>query len=482
VTRAGIVALTCALVACAPQRLVAPLTYATSARAAERERFRDRAPPLAPVADVNEPVRESTLPNGLRVVLVERHDFPVVAAYLVVDRGALDLDDAGRQKLDEVAYLFGRGGNEQSLEELSAIGTERGVIWWNGHDDDSLWVGARAPSAAFDASLSLLAQSSFGAELSAREYARRGDELRQAAYFTNALLASERLVLFGRGHPYGHRAPPKNLVGFKDAQALHDRLFQPANATLFVVGDVTPVQVDVSATRWLGAPARAQPLAKETTPPPLLDGPRVVVAGGGGLAQTHAAVFARGPETTSEDADAFELLAQVLGGAKSSKLWERLREGAGATYEVAAPLYIRRTATWVSISASYDRDKAVEGVRDVLTAIAALRNGEVTDDEIAIARETLVARWRGAMSTVGGASGLYADGFARGRALARMHEYPSRIERLGRDDLVRVARAYLDPGALRVVFVGDSRGLDVTSLRMGDATELNLWKGSGRDE
>jgi zinc protease len=469
-----IVALACALGACAPQRLVAPLVY-TAAGTEPGEPFRLREPLLAPVVEVSEPFRETTLPNGLHVILVERHDFPVVASRLLIDRGALDVDDAGGRQVGEVAYLFARGGDEAVFEDLSALSARTGVGWAANETFDSSTVGVRAPSGAFDVSISLIAKTSVAARLSEDEYARRRAEWIQAAEHIEAIGAAERLVLFDRGHPYGYKGPAKDVIRVDDAQALHDRLFQPAHATLVVVGDVTPAQVDASTAHWLGSWRNSQALGKETTAPELLNRPSVAVVNQPSVTQTHAAVFARGPRRTSDDADAFALLAKILGGARSTSLRERLREGAGATYDVVTPLFSTRTASWLSISASYDRDKAVEGVRTVLDAIAALRDGRVTDEEVAIARETLLSEWRGRMSTVEGAAAFYASWIADGLDVAQLRERPARIARLRRDDLVRVARTYLEPKALRVVFVGNPRSFDPARLGMGEATRLSLW-------
>ncbi len=130
----------------------------------------------------------------------------------------------------------------------------------------------------------------------------------------------------------------------------------------------------------------------------------------------------------------------------------------------------------MSISASFQADRAVGGLRDVLAAIDGLRTGHLTDEELALARETRIARWRHAMSTARGAAALYAAGIAEGRETSRTQECAARVSRVGRDDLVRVAKAYLDPAAIRVIVAGPDPAMDLESLRMGPAVRMQMVK------
>ncbi len=383
--------------------------------------FRAEAPPLGPVAEPSEAVRQTSLPNGLNVVFVERHDAPVVAVRMLVDRGALDLDDPAGIRTREMQYLYARGGDETAFERLSEERAEAGLTWSAGGNEDCSWEAVRAPSHAFGAALTFLAEMEVSASLSRSEYERRAAELKDDTRL-QPLAAAEHRILFGAAHPYAylHRFPEP--ISFAEAKALRARIFQPQHATLIVVGDVTPAEVDSSAMRWFGAWTATASLERRVALPAPFEGPRFAVVPERHLTQRHAAVFARGPLMTSEDADAFALVAKLLGGSTSGTLFEHLREGAGATYGVAAPVHALRVATWLSISASYDADKALGGVREVLGAIDQLRRGSVNEEDLRVAREALVSGWRGEMSTVDGASSLYASWIAVGRDVTRLNE------------------------------------------------------------
>jgi predicted Zn-dependent peptidase len=80
------------------------------------------------------------------------------------------------------------------------------------------------------------------------------------------------------------------------------------------------------------------------------------------------------------------------------------------------------------------------------------------------------------MSTVEGAAAAYAAWIAHGLDPGRIGEYPSRIARVGRGDVERVAKVYLDPKALHVLFMGEDRWLDPSRLGMGAAKVIDIDK------
>jgi predicted Zn-dependent peptidase len=110
----------------------------------------------------------------------------------------------------------------------------------------------------------------------------------------------------------------------------------------------------------------------------------------------------------------------------------------------------------------------------VLETIRALRDGKITDAELAAGREVLLARWRESMASVEGPAALYATASANGVPFEATRTFPARIARLGRDDLVKVATRYLGEANLHVLFVGYHPGMDVRSLRLGALGTVEL--------
>ncbi len=475
--QATLLALALCLVGCARPRLVTPLRYAAIAPTPD-EPFRGVSPPCPSVSERVDPEpRITTLPNGLRVLLFERHDFPILAATLVIDRSSLDLGDNGGVQVGQTTFVYGRGGSEAAFEALSSDSARTGTSYGGDAGRSAVLFAARGPSEELDMALDMLARVGFRAQLTPEEYHRRAVEWNdEAKHDRVSLHAAERLVLFGDASPYGFMGRMPEMISLPTAETIHQRLFQPAQSSLIVVGDVVPEQLDASVARSFGAWAAGATLSRTLAPLPSREGPRLSIVANHGVTQTYGSVFARGPDPTSDDLVAFSVVRNLLGGGRSSKLHERLRDETGATYDIGAKVNVEVTASWLSVAAAYDAARVVEGIGEVLLAVRGLRSGDVTDEEVAVAREQVLSTWRESLATVGGAATTYAAWLALGVGPDRVRDLVKQVMRVGRDDVVRVANRYLTDGALHVVLLGEDRWLDTRPLGLGGPTKLDLYK------
>jgi zinc protease len=457
--------------------MVAPLRYGPVASVPD-DASRAAPPARAPVIEiVDAEPRWTTYANGMRVVLFERHEFPAFAARLVLDRGALDLDDAGALQVSQTMYLYGRGGSEDEFERVADDTMRSGTRYDEGSSASALWADARGPAASFDAALDTLSRLTAKAHLTPEEYEHREAEWKEGVSGGPVSLPKAmRRVLFGTAHPYGDAGPGRASVPMATALSIHDRLFQPSQATLVIVGDVAQAQVDAAVVRAFGAWVAGSPVSERADAPLSALEPRVSVVPHHGLAQLRAAVFARGPAPSSDDVIVLSVVANLLGGAKSSKLFEHLRQETGDIYSADSGVALERTASIVSVTASYDVDKAVDGVGAVLRAIRDLRAGNVSEEDIEVARETALADWRASMATTAGAAAGYGFWIGLGLDPERVRALPGILAKVGREDVLRVANTYLTDKALRVVFLGEDRWLDPSPLRVGRLERLDLGK------
>jgi zinc protease len=417
----------------------------------------------------------TTLPNGLRVLLFERHDFPVVAARLVVARGAVDLGDAGGVQVTETEYIYGRGGSEAAFEALSREAGRTGTSYASGQNGSMLWFATRSPAGELDTALGILSRTTFRAELAPEEYGRRAFEWNASSTKTGlSLQTAEQRVLFGHSLPYGCPVPAPEAIPLQTAKTVRERLLQPSHSFLVVVGDVAPDALRGSAARAFGAWTATQTVPKIVDPPPTSDGPRLSILSQRRVAQTYGAVFARAPLAASEDFAPFLVVSVLLGGGKSSKLFEQQREESGNAYDPSAFIFVERTASWISLTAAYDAEKVVDGIATLLAAVKRLRSGEVTDDEIAVARETYLARHRESMATASGAAADYGEWLGLGLEPVHDRAIALQLGRVSREDIARVAGRYLGEESLHVALLGEERWLDARPLGMGAPVKLAL--------
>lgn len=462
---------------CVEHARVAPLDYGPSRLAAE-EAFRAQAPVAAPVIP-RVPIahREARLENGVRLIHVERPALPLVTARLVIDRGAVDLD-AGDDAYAILRRLVAGGTASQKGAELAEswakLGAAHGVMF--GADGAALW--AKVESSDLDAAVALLAEMAARPRLVDRsvEGARAAflGDVMNARFSTGASFArNTAALLFGGRHAYGYvRRDPAAVrgLGAADFGALHARLFRPEHATLIVVGDARADLVDAIAARRLGAwssTPSAAPLPRVSAPPPVVQGPRVILCDTDDFNETNVQIVARGPAAGDPDVVVLELIARALGGI-SAALRGDMREERGAAYSFGADVSRMRLASTLSVGGSLAAARAMPALRAMLDAIAELGNRGLGQAELDRARAGLMASWRSTVSTTDGLSAVISGFVVSGQPLSEIADAPARLSAVTPADVQRVARRYLGAGALGVVVLGH-RGLraELEALGLG---------------
>jgi zinc protease len=185
-------------------------------------------------------------------------------------------------------------------------------------------------------------------------------------------------------------------------------------------------------------------------PPP--GTPRLVVVPQHRLRQVWGAVVARGPAFRDPDMAAFEVLVKLL-GSQSSDAFAHVREEMGAAYSLGASFESYPDASMLTMRAVFEGDKALDGVQAMLDAIAAARSG-VGPEALDIARKGALASWRATLATDEGMASMLGFAVLKGQPPEDAQAWPERLRQVTAEQLVAVARKYLDPAALHLVFVG----------------------------
>jgi zinc protease len=457
----GVLAASCAAPPARPY--VPPLDYTTAQAVestADDPALRASPPPPGPEAPPRPvAIHEARLANGLRVIAVERHGFPAVAARLTVDTRDLEDADVGGRR----AYLLGRvflspPPGAAVRAECDVTGCRMACLGAASHLGDMIGGIARV---AFEAGLTpevlseRLANATRAFDV---EHARPGDPVTR----------NTAALLFGHDHRYGQ--PPRgDAPTVAELTALWQRAVVPRASTLVVAGDATLEAVTTEAERAFGG-WRDQGIAEHGALPPLTpeSEPRIVAFHTNVVRQIAGAVVARGPAPGDADADAFAVVGELLGAPLSSMTYAHVRDEMGAAYTVGARVQFYADASTITVRGSFDRDKVVDGVQGLLDTIRALRDAEVNPDPLERAKRTLVGAWRRAMSTDEGAAAVVSGGVELGWPLASIQERPQRYASVTAADVRRVARDYLGVGALRIVLVGDPEFLvTAQALRFG---------------
>jgi zinc protease len=267
------------------------------------------------------------------------------------------------------------------------------------------------------------------------------------------LAEAMRAALF-RNHPY--RLPvigwAHEIAGLttEDAIASYRRWYAPNNAVLVVSGDVTAENVRALAEKYYGAlPARAVPARERLQEPPQL-APRRVVLESPLVQQPSWSRLYVAPSYTSgatEHAYALEVLAELLGGGPTSRLYRRLvvddkvATSAGAYYSADA-LDLASFGFYGSPQ-SGGRAEDVEAAAEA--EIARLLADGATADEVAMAKSMLQAGAAKARDSLSGPAHTIGTALTTGSTVADVEAWPERIGAVTVDAVNAAARAVLRP-------------------------------------
>ena len=428
-------------------------------------------------------VREQTLPNGLRIVVVERHDLPLVVVRTVFLASPAGADPPGKEgAFGLMRALIADATVTRPADSLGARFATMGS-----RVSDSGFV---TTTADFDSSTTILADMLMHPRLAPDPFmaarARRVAVVRQAAASAN-LITTQILTatLFGSGHPFARFESETSLaaVGLEDVVASHAEWVRSATTALVVVGDVTPerafARVAAAFGSWSTPRAGQVPASgASVAPPPTaiyltdLPGPNAWIVAG-----------MLTPSRDSPDMPALDVLNAVYGALTGSRLSRELRDNRGLAY-TSPSAFLRRPVPAPSMLYSLlpaiapDRvDSAVSVLLRELRGIAGERppgTGEFDD-----ARDNRIASLPLQLETHEALARQLSDLLQQNLPPESIDRNALRLASLTRDQVIAVARADLHADRVAVVIAGDVAALE-PRLRRANLAPVYIVDANGR--
>jgi len=256
-------------------------------------------------------------------------------------------------------------------------------------------------------------------------------------------------------HPY-RRAPIGSIenldaASLDDVQRFHATYYRPDDATLVVVGNYDPAQLDAWIAQYFG-PLQdpSTPIPQVTTVEPPRTGPKTITNYGPDVPLPAVAITWLAPKAASPDAVALQVLDAILTAGKSSRLYDSLvydKQMAAQAFS-SADMRAQLGVFYVGaiVAAGHTPDEVDQALRD---QVAALRDQPVSAQELDIAKTQLLTGEIRQRETIDGrANELGAAQVIEGSA-AKANTDIDDLAKVTAADVQRVAREYL-PDNLRV--------------------------------
>jgi zinc protease len=418
-----------------------------------------------------------TLPNGLTLILSERHDVPIVSSSLVVKTGgdANPLDKAGLASF--TASMLDQGTATRNALQVADEAARLGAGLGAASDPDSSSVDVRSLSSNFPAALNLMADvalhPSFPAAELERQRAQRLAQLLQQrddpGSIADRVMAS---ALYGPTHPYGFNnlgtETSVKATSRDDLQAFWKQNFVPNNAALVVAGDITMIQLQALAQKTFGGWDRGTPAAPNLATPPTPQ-PRLIVVDKPGSPQTQVRVATIGAARSSPDYRPAQVMNLALGGLFSSRINMNLREQHGYTYGARSQFTFRKAPGPFRISSGVRTDVTAPAITEIFNELRGMIDRPLSDAEVKSAKDSLVQSLPGAFETSSDAVDNFANVFIYNLGLDYFTRYGEQVAAVTNAQTMAMARKYLLPSNMIVVAVGDRAKIepDLRKLNVG---------------
>ncbi|RWX65437.1 insulinase family protein [Mesorhizobium sp. M4B.F.Ca.ET.089.01.1.1] len=234
-----------------------------------------------------------------------------------------------------------------------------------------------------------------------------------------------------------------------DAIAFYDKYYRPNNAVLVVAGDVEPDTVKALAEKTYGKVARGPDLPPRIRPvEPEQNTKRTVTLSDARVSvPTFSTQWVVPSYHTARpgEAEALDLLAEILGGGNRSRLYQQLVVKQGVAAEAGA--YFQGTMLDATNFTIYGAPRGDAKLGDVEAAVdaevARIARDGVTDDELEKAKQRYVRSMIFARDKQDDMANMYGSTLATGGNVQDVLEWPDRIRKVTADEVKAVAARYL---------------------------------------
>jgi zinc protease len=453
------------------KRFIAVLAIAVLAIAVPL--FAQQVTPPAPSAPreakIPQPV-EKTLANGLRVIVVPKHDNPLVASRLMIKTGGA-ADPRGKAGTAALtATVLTQGTKTRTAEEIArgveALGAtlETDASWDATSIDVSVMSSSLAKAMEYVADVAR--NATFAKDEFEREQAQTIDALQVELGEPSSVagIVASRLI-FGDA-PYGNNlsGTPASVKNIKreDLVSFHKANYRADNAVLVLAGDVKPEAAFALADKvfgsWpkdVGRQASGSSPSGETSQKPEARS-RVLIVDMPEAGQS-AVVVGRTGIRRADPAYMQALVANsILGGGYSSRLNQEIRIKRGLSYGAGSSFQPRVGVGPFTAGTQTKHETAAEVVGIITGELKRLSQDDVAEAELTPRKAALIGGFAQSLESTSGIVERVSALALYGLPLAEINRYISGVQGVTAADVRKFASANLG-GDVNVVVVGDAK-------------------------
>lgn len=419
--------------------------------------------PLAPVSfDIPKPF-ETTLDNGLRVIVFENARLPLVSFRLAFQSGDIHDPDGHTGLTSAMATMLSEGTESYTSRQLAEKAERLGASISASASDDFTVVAGSALSLYGTEILRLMAEMVLKPTFPESEldlYRRNTIEHLKFQRSQPGFLAGEQAarLVFG-SHPYSKVSPDAADIEKLDRGMLadfHASMLVPNNAMLIAVGDMNASELVKELNDLFGDWQQGSAPASGPEPPPQRTARTLTIVDRPGSAQSNIVLTNLAVKRTDPDYFSLLVMNQVLGAGASSRVFMNLREEKGYTYGAYTRLESKKLAGDFEATAEVRTEVTGSSLKEFFYELDRIRSEAVGNEELGDAKNFLTGVFPIRAETQEGLTNLIVNQYLYGLPQDYLQTYRANVDAITPDDLQRVAIKHVRPNEMAIVIVGDA--------------------------
>ena len=419
----------------------------------------------AVTVDAGLDIKRDVLENGLVLLTVERHNLPIVMVTVGINAGSLNEpeDKAGLANL--TARLLTSGTKTKTAaqinEEIEFVGASLSGSGGDDYVTVNLSILKKDIELGFDLLSDIILNPSFPENELDKKRKRIKARLKAQEDDPGFVASREfKKAVFG-SHPYGRlvEGSPETLdkITRRDIVDFHSAYYIPNNAVMSVVGDITPEEVKNLLRKYFSG-WQTKEMKTSFFPEPDRTKKRKTITIDKDLTQANIVIGHIGISRGDPDYYAVSVMNYILGGGGfASRLMQNIREDKGLVYDVHSFFAADKYGGRFQVSLQTKNESTNTAIEEILKEIKLIRNVPVSDTELSDAKAFLTGSFPMRIETSRRiANFLVAVEYYR-LGTDYINKYPVYINSITKEEVLRVAKKYLDPEKFILVVVADQK-------------------------
>lgn len=405
-------------------------------------------------------INKIILPNGLTVLHVERHNLPIITVSLLIKASPFNepLEKAGLANL--TAELLTEGTKTRKASEISDEIEFIGASIDSSAESDFTTVNMSVLKKDVDKGFEIFSDILINPVFAEDEIKRKKEmiigSLRQSeedpSFVANRTF---KKALYG-DHPYGRQITGTEdtikKITREDLVKFHHNYYRPNNSVLSVVGNITDTELKTIIEKYLSKWEPKEISLKEVRT--VTEKKKEVILIDKDLTQANMIIGHTGIKREDPDYYAVSVMNYILGGGGfSSRLMQSIRDEMGLAYDIHSLFDAKKNGGFFYVTVQTKNKSANTVIEEIMKQINRIKDEPVSDQEIDDAKAYLTGSFPRRFDTNKKIADILVAIEFYNLGMDFINRYPEQIESVTKDDIIRVAKRYLDTDNFVLVVV-----------------------------